>query len=38
MKDDEEHDYPLIGTKHLNPIGVNREPVRMSLRTLNDFE
>lgn len=38
MIDDEEHDYPLIGTKHLNPIGANRELVRMSLRTLNDFE
>ena len=35
--DDEEHDYPFYGTKHLNPIGENEEPVKMSLRTSNDF-
>ena len=38
MMDDEDHDYPFMGSKHLNPIGVNRELVRMSLRTLNDFD
>lgn len=36
--DDEDHDYPFMGSKHLNPIGVNQELVRMSLRTVNDFE
>ena len=38
MIGDEEHDYPFMGSKHLNPIGVNRDPVRMSLRTMHDFE
>jgi hypothetical protein len=34
----EDHDYPFFGTKHLNPIGVNEHPVRMSNRTRNDFD
>jgi hypothetical protein len=28
----------FVGSKHLNPIGINHDPVRMSLRTSNDFE
>jgi hypothetical protein len=28
----------LQGSKHLDPIGVNLHPVRMFLRTANDFE
>jgi len=38
MIDDEEHDYPFMGSKHLNPIGINKELVRMSLRTVHDFD
>ena len=36
--ENEEHDYPFMGTKHLNPIGVNRDAVKMSLRTVHDFD
>ena len=35
---DNDHDYPFYGTKHLDPIGINEEPVRLSLRTRQDFE
>jgi len=34
---DEDHDYPFEGSKHLDPIGVNHELVRLTLRTGNDF-
>lgn len=34
----EDHDYPFLGSKHLNPIGVNENHVRMSNRTRNDFD
>jgi hypothetical protein len=27
-----------MGSKHLNPVGVNHEAVRMSLRTVHDFD
>ena len=36
--EEEDHDYPFAGSKHLNPIGINHDPVRMSLRTKNDFD
>ena len=35
---DESHDYPLRGNKHLNPIGINLEPVQMFMRTKHDFD
>ena len=38
MIEEEEHDYPFMGSKHLNPIGVNNDLVRMSLRTVHDFD
>lgn len=34
---DNDHDYPFHGTKHLDPIGINEDAVRLSLRTQNDF-
>ena len=37
LVDDEDHEYPFHGSLHLNPIGVNHEPVRMFMRTGNDF-
>lgn len=38
INDDELQNYPLLGSKHLNLIGVNLDPVRMFTRTQNDFE
>lgn len=35
---DEEHDYPFPGSKHLDPIGVNEDPVKFRLRTRHDFD
>ena len=35
--EDQDHDHPFAGTKHLNPIGVNEDPVVMSRRTTADF-
>ncbi len=32
-----DHDYPFYGTKHLDPIGINEEPVKLSIRTKPDF-
>jgi hypothetical protein len=37
MELDEDHDYPFLGTKHLDPIGINEEPVKLAVRTQNDF-
>ena len=38
LAQDESHDYPLRGNKHINPIGINLEPVQMFMRTKNDFD
>ena len=38
MKHIEDLYYPFVSTKHLNPIGMNREPVHMSMRKLSDYE
>lgn len=35
---DEDHDYPFSASKHLNPVGVNREPVRCSQRLIADHD
>ena len=32
-----DHDYPFQGSKHLDPIGINEHPVRLSHRTKFDF-
>lgn len=37
-ENDEDHDYPFLGTKHLDPIGINEHAVKLSLRTRNDFD
>ncbi len=34
---DQDHDYPFYGTKHLDPIGLNEEPVKLNIRTKPDF-
>ena len=34
---EEEHDYPFDSLKHINPISINKDPVKMFLRTSNDF-
>lgn len=35
---DEGYSYPFYGSKHLDPIGVNEDPVRLMIRTKNDFQ
>lgn len=35
---DQDHHHPFHGYKHLNPIGINEDPVRLSTRTKHDFE
>lgn len=35
---DEEHDFPFPGSKHLDPVGINEDAVKLSLRTRNDFD
>ena len=32
-----DHDFPFCGSKQLSDITVNKDPVKMSLRTNNDF-
>lgn len=34
----EQHDYPFHGSKHMNPVSINHDLVRMSRRTQNDFD
>ena len=38
MKYEEDHDYPFYGTKHLDPIGINVDPVQMRSKMVADFE
>jgi len=38
MKYEEDHDYPFAGTKHLDPIGINVDPVQMRYKMVADFE
>lgn len=34
----EDQKFPFHTSKHLNPVGVNREPVRCSMRLMTDHE
>jgi hypothetical protein len=38
MKYEEDHDYPFAGTKHLDPIGINVDPVQMRSKMVADFD
>jgi hypothetical protein len=38
MIEDEDYRFPFQGSKHLNPIGINTEPVRLAKRLLCDHD
>jgi hypothetical protein len=38
QEQDEDYRYPFHGSKLLNPVGMNAEPVRLAKRTLYDYE